>query len=143
MEESLLKSNFLGRDGFRWWIGQIAPEEVQKQLNKDGWGNRLKVRIMGYHPYNVVELPNKDLPWAQVLLSTSDGTGAANYGTSHKVRPGDIVFGFFLDGDNAQVPVITGCFGRTSQVPSEDYAGPFQPFTGYTNRIPNDGSRIK
>jgi hypothetical protein len=143
MEESLLKSNFLGRDGFRWWIGQIAPEEVQKQLNKDGWGNRLKVRIMGYHPYNVVELPNKDLPWAQVLLSTSDGTGASNYATSHKVRPGDIVFGFFLDGDNAQVPVITGCFGRTSQVPSEDYAGPFQPFTGYTNRIPNDGSRIK
>jgi hypothetical protein len=67
MEESLLKSNFLGRDGFRWWIGQIAPEEVQKQLNKDGWGNRLKVRIMGYHPYNVVELPNEDLPWAQVL----------------------------------------------------------------------------
>jgi hypothetical protein len=142
MEESLLKSNFLGRDGFRWWIGQIAPEEVQKQLNKDGWGNRLKVRIMGYHPYNVVELPNKDLPWAQVLLSTSDGTGAANYATSHKVRPSDIVFGFFLDGDNAQVPVITGCFGRTSQVPSEDYAGPFQPFTGYTNRIKNDGSRI-
>ena len=143
MEESLLKSNFLGRDGFRWWIGQIAPEEVQKQLNKDGWGNRLKVRIMGYHPYNVVELPNKDLPWAQVLLSTSDGTGASNYATSHKVRPGDIVFGFFLDGDNAQVPVITGCFGRTSQVPSEDYAGPFQPFTGYTTRIQNDGTRIK
>ncbi len=143
MEESLLKSNFLGRDGFRWWIGQIAPEDVQKQINKDGWGNRLKVRIMGYHPYNVAELPNKDLPWAQILLSTSDGTGAANYGTSHKVRPGDVVFGFFLDGDNAQIPVITGCFGRTSQVPSEDYAGPFQPFTGYTNRIKNDGSRIK
>lgn len=146
IDESLLKSNFIGRDGFRWWIGQIAPEDVQKQLNKDakeGWGNRLKVRIMGYHPYNVTELPNKDLPWAQVLLSTSDGTGAANYATNHKVRPGDIVFGFFLDGDNAQIPVISGCFGRTSQFPSEDYAGPFIPFTGYTTRITNDGSRIK
>jgi hypothetical protein len=146
IDESLLKSNFIGRDGFRWWIGQIAPEDVQKQLNKDakeGWGNRLKVRIMGYHPYNVTELPNKDLPWAQVLLSTSDGTGAANYATNHKVRPGDIVFGFFLDGDNAQIPVIFGCFGRTSQFPSEDYAGPFIPFTGYTTRITNDGSRIK
>ena len=146
IDESLLKSNFVGRDGFRWWIGQIAPEEVQKQLNKDakdGWGNRLKVRIMGYHPYSVEELPNEDLPWAQVLLSTSDGTGASNYGTSHKVRPADIVFGFFLDGDNAQIPVISGCFGRTDQVPSEDYASPFVPFTGYTTRIPNDGSRIK
>ena len=142
MEESLLKSNFLGRDGFRWWIGQVAPEEVQKQLNKNGWGNRLKVRIMGYHPYSVAELPNEDLPWAQVLLSTSDGTGSSNYATSHKVRPSDIVFGFFLDGDNAQIPVISGCFGKTSQVPSEDYAGPFIPFTGYTTRITNDGSRI-
>jgi hypothetical protein len=143
MEESLLKSNFLGRDGFRWWIGQVAPEEVQKQLNKDGWGNRLKVRIMGYHPYSVAELPNEDLPWAQVLLSTSDGTGSSNYATSHKVRPSDIVFGFFLDGDNAQIPVISGCFGKTSQVPSEDYVSPFIPFTGYTTRITNDGSRIK
>jgi hypothetical protein len=146
IDESLLKSNFVGRDGFRWWIGQIAPEEVQKQLNKDakdGWGNRLKVRIMGYHPYSVEELPNEDLPWAQILLSTSDGTGAANYGTNHKVRPADIVFGFFLDGDNAQIPVISGCFGRTDQVPSEDYVSPFIPFTGYTTRIQNDGSRVE
>ena len=25
IENNLLKSNFLGRDGFRWWIGQIPP----------------------------------------------------------------------------------------------------------------------
>jgi len=144
IDESLLKSNFIGRDGFRWWIGQIPPTESQDaQINGDGWGNRSKVRIMGYHPYSTAELSNEDLPWAQVLLSTTDGTGAANYGTNHKLKQGDIVFGFFLDGDNAQIPVISGCFGRTDQVPSEDYVGPFIPFTGYTNRITNDGSRIK
>ena len=144
IDESLLKSNFIGRDGFRWWIGQIPPTESQDgQINGAGWGNRSKVRIMGYHPYNTVELSNEDLPWAQVLLSTTDGTGAANYGTNHKLKQGDTVFGFFLDGDNAQIPVIVGCFGRTDQVPSTEYAGPFQPFTGYTNRIQNDGSRIK
>jgi hypothetical protein len=144
IDESLLKSNFIGRDGFRWWIGQIPPTESQDgQINGAGWGNRSKVRIMGYHPYNTVELSNEDLPWAQVLLSTTDGTGAANYGTNHKLKQGDTVFGFFLDGDNAQIPVIVGCFGRTDQVPSTEYAGPFIPFTGYTNRIQNDGSRIK
>jgi hypothetical protein len=144
IDESLLKSNFIGRDGFRWWIGQIPPTESQDgQINGAGWGNRSKVRIMGYHPYNTVELSNEDLPWAQVLLSTTDGTGAANYGTNHKLKQGDTVFGFFLDGDNAQIPVIVGCFGRTDQVPSTEYAGPFIPFTGYTNRIKNDGSRIK
>jgi hypothetical protein len=144
MDESLLKSNFLGRDGFRWWIGQIPPESAHGgQINGAGWGNRFKVRIMGYHPYNTVELPDEDLPWAQCLLSTTAGTGASNHVTTVKVRPSDTVFGFFLDGDNAQIPIIMGCFGRTSQVPSSDYAGPFQPFTGQTSKINNDGTALK
>ena len=144
IDESLLKSNFLGRDGFRWWIGQIPPaESMDKQINKDGWGNRTKVRILGYHPYDDGELPNEELPWAQILLSTTDGSGASNMATNHKIRPGDIVFGFFLDGDNAQIPVISGVFGRTDQVPSTTYTSPFVPFTGYTDRIPNDGSKVK
>ncbi len=137
IEESLLKSNFVGRDGFRWWIGQVAPVTVQdKQANKEGWGNRCKVRIMGYHPYSQADLPDNDLPWAQVLLPTTAGTGAANYATNTKLRPSDVVFGFFMDGDNAQIPVILGCFGRTSEVLTDDYKSPFVPFTGYTDRVP-------
>jgi hypothetical protein len=137
IEESLLKSNFIGRDGFRWWIGQVAPVTVQdKQANKEGWGNRCKVRIMGYHPYSQADLPDNDLPWAQVLLPTTAGTGAANYATNTKLRPSDVVFGFFMDGDNAQIPVILGCFGRTSEVLTDDYKSPFVPFTGYTDRVP-------
>jgi hypothetical protein len=144
IDESLLKSNFLGRDGFRWWVGQIPPESAHGgQINGAGWGNRFKVRIMGYHPYNTVELPNEDLPWAQCLLPTTSGTGAGNNSTSVKVSPGDTVFGFFLDGDNAQIPVIMGCFGRTSQVPSGDYAGPFQPFTGYTGKVKKPNGTLK
>ena len=51
IDESLIKSNFVGRDGFRWWIGQIPPADAQGgQVNGAGWGNRFKVRIMGYHP---------------------------------------------------------------------------------------------
>lgn len=144
IDESLLKSNFIGRDGFRWWIGQIPPESSHGgQINGAGWGNRFKVRIMGYHPYNTVELPNEDLPWAQCLLPTTSGTGAGNNATSVKVSPGDTVFGFFLDGDNAQIPVIMGCFGRTSQVPSADYAGPFIPFTGYTGKVKKPNGTLK
>ena len=37
LEDSILKSNFIGRDGFRWWIGQVASEEAQgDQLNQIG-----------------------------------------------------------------------------------------------------------
>ena len=29
IDEALLKTNFVGKDGFRWWVGQIAPANVQ------------------------------------------------------------------------------------------------------------------
>jgi hypothetical protein len=145
MEQSLLKSNFVGRDGFLWWIGQVAPESAQKkQLDKEAWGNRRKVRIMGYHPSNEQDLSNDDLPWAQVLLSATDGSGAGNYATSIKISPGDSVFGFFIDGDNAQLPVIIGVFGKTKEGASkEEFRLPFQPFTGYTSKITNDDSKLR
>ena len=28
MDAINFKTNFIGKDGFVWWIGQIAPEEV-------------------------------------------------------------------------------------------------------------------
>ena len=144
LEESFLKTNFMGRDGFRWWVGQIPPEgkDYDLQQNGGGWGNRIKVRILGYHPYSVVELPNKDLPWATILMGTTDGSGAQNRATSVSIAPGDTVFGFFLDGDNGQVPVIMGVFGRTSQVPTEEFISPFVPFTGNTEKVKNDGGIV-
>ena len=137
MEQSLFKTNFIGRDGFRWWIGQIAPiESWEASINGGGWGTRYKVRIMGYHPDNETELKNEDLPWAGVLMPTTAGSGGANFGQSGALRPGDIVVGFFLDGDDAQIPMIMGTFGRTGDAnPFDSYSSPFVPFTGYTERI--------
>lgn len=134
LDQSLLQSHFIGRDGFRWWIGQIPPlESMGKQIEGGGWGNRFKVRILGYHPYSEVDLPNEDLPWAQCLIPTTAGSGAANVSTGVQLQQGDIVFGFFLDGDNAQIPVILATFGRTDQVPSTNYKYPFDGFTGFSS----------
>ena len=149
IENNLLKTNFLGKDGFRWWIGQIAPEDAQgDQLNEIGnaWGCRLKVRIYGYHPPNETELANDDLPWAQVLLSPQGGSGKANRARSLRISPGDIVMGFFLDGDDAQLPVIMGIFGNNPDYygGSGEYTSPFEPFTGYTSKIkPNPTFIVK
>ena len=142
IEESLVKSNFIGRDGFRWWIGQIPPlSTMGKQTTGNGWGNRYKVRIMGYHPANTTELKDEDLPWAICLLPTTSGTGGAELTTSIKLTQGDTVFGFFLDGDDAQIPVIMGCLGHTKYKVSGE-PGPFKPFTGYSDYIKNNGARI-
>ena len=156
MEQSLIKTNFVGRDGFRWWIGQIAPDEVQAsqtkgvaktggRYSKDGpppFGNRYKVRIMGYHPYNTVELKDEELPWATVVSPPGYGTGSAGLFKTIRFQQGDSVLGFFLDGDNAQVPVIFGALGNSPQKASEGAPLPFQSFTGYTSTLkkPSEGT---
>ena len=30
---ALGKTNFVGKDGFNWWIGQIAPPEPRRKVN--------------------------------------------------------------------------------------------------------------
>ena len=146
IDESLLKSHFIGRDGFRWWLGQIAPVEAwEEQANGNGWGYRYKVRILGYHPLDISELSNDDLPWAQVMFPTTTGSGAAKYAVNPKIRPGDMVIGFFMDGDNAQIPVIMGTLGHTSDWSTAEYKNPFTPFTGHTSRVksPKGTGRIE
>ena len=124
MDAFNFKTNFIGKDGFVWWIGQIAPEdswiknfdqysEIDTDLAK-AWGIRYKVRIMGYHPYSDVELANDDLPWAQLLASPGN-SGSQNTRETVRLAQGDIVVGFFLDGHNAQVPMIMGTFAHTKQ----------------------------
>ncbi len=34
MDRALIKTNFVGKDGFRWWIGQVAPDKVQAPQTK-------------------------------------------------------------------------------------------------------------
>jgi len=134
MEESLLKTNFIGRDGFVWWIGQIATEKSwEKQANGEGWGLRYKVRIMGYHPASEAELKDDDLPWAQVMVH--GGTGSANVFKTVRYNQGDVVVGFFLDGDNAQLPVIMGAFGNSKYAPKDEAVGPFKSFSGYSETM--------
>lgn len=135
IENLLLKSNFLGKDGFRWWIGQIPPSkfwDLSFSRKPDTWGNRVKVRIMGYHPQNTIELKDEDLPWATVIIPVTAGSGKAGKAKPIRIAQGDIVIGFFLDGDDAQQPVIFGVIGNSKYVVNKKPPSPFQPFTGYT-----------
>ena len=106
IDESVLKSNFLGRDGFRWFVGQV-PAQVSPSENT--WGERVPVRIFGYHTPDGSVLPDTELPLALILKPVT--AGAANRQSSAIVG-GEFVVGFFLDGDDAQQPVITGVIDK-------------------------------
>ena len=122
MNETLFKSNILGRDGFIWWIGRVADPSVWKKTNDflatDGKKQqRVKVRIIGYHPWDNT-LPEKDLPWAEVMQDPQVGSGQGGIGESMSLQGGETAVGFFLDGEEAQQPVIFGLLNRNQDVTS-------------------------
>ena len=144
LDQGLVKTHFLGKDGFIWWIGQIVdqtqwggnfPEHPTPTTKEQkGFDFRYKVRIMGYHTASQADLPNEDLPWASVLLPVTAGVSGGGMSTPN-LRRGNFVQGFFMDGEDAQQPVIMGVLGYNQYTdilknPPEDVS--FVPFSGYT-----------
>ena len=123
IDHALLQSNFAGRDGFVWWIGKVAHPKFWRDGATDveeGWPFRCKVRIIGYHPFNEEELSENDLPWAHVMVPAHTGAGQACLGESSRMVGGETVFGFFLDGEEGQQPVVFGALQRHLKGPTNE-----------------------
>jgi len=115
--------NFLGHDGFIWWIGVV--EDIDDPLTL----GRCKVRCFGYHPaIKENAVPTADLPWALAIhpLNTPNLYGAP--------RVGEWVFGFFLDALSAQEPAILGYIPGIPQAASE-YFGATPSLTRNFNTV--------
>lgn len=155
LNESLLKKQFIGRDGFIWWIGQVceagtwaenAPAlPVANISDLPGFKRRVKVSILGYHTASKDDLKNEDLPWAYVLMPPTAGGGMGGGSESLNFTGGEWVFGFFLDGEDAQQPVVLGVFGKSSQVDfRKDIPNTrFEPFSGFSNGAVEPLTNIK
>ena len=94
--------NFMGKDGFVWFVGVVEDRMDPKFLG------RLRVRCLGYHTEDVSKLPHWDLPWAHVMnpitSATVSGVGQSPLGAVE----GTWVMGYFRDGSAAQEAVIMG-----------------------------------
>lgn len=152
MESStLFNSGFLGAS-FLWWVGKIADDSfwrdnilTGKFQSKDsipGWGRRYKVRIIGLHDQEEAVIPSDQLPWAQVMYPVTGGGGQTNASQTANLRQGMFVFGFFLDGQDQQVPVIMGVLGNNAQT-ALDTSGKknFAATSGFAkNKSPKTGT---
>ena len=148
IDHSLLKTQYTGRDGFIWWIGKVAPPDVWRDEQTDpqeGWSYRCKVRIIGYHPFDGDTLPDTDLPWDHVMASPTGGAGQGGLGESSSMVGGETVFGFFLDGEEGQQPVIFGALQRnlhsventiTKEAIEQEKSAGFDTFSSYNMGIP-------
>jgi len=109
-------TNFWGKDPMNWWIGQVtdpekgkwgdALEKTQAANGEEINGFRCRVRIVGYHDC-ADDLPDEDLPLAHILLPPNTAT-TGGCGETVQYQGGEVVVGFFIDGEDAQQPVIFG-----------------------------------
>ncbi len=95
--------NFIGQNGFFWFIGCVEDRKDPLLLG------RVRVRALGWHTENKAEIPTEDLPWATVMMPattpSSSGVGAIS-----GLVEGSWVFGFFMDGIDAQEPTVMGSY---------------------------------
>ena len=138
-------TNFWGKDPMNWWIGQVTDpekgkwgdslESTQAANGEEINGFRCRVRIVGYHDC-ADDLPDEDLPLAHILLPPNTAT-TGGCGETVQYQGGEVVVGFFMDGEDAQQPVIFGTLFKqpfirdeltTSQFKAKKQTC-FQPYT--------------
>ena len=147
IEQGLFQKHIVGRDGFIWWVGQLVSDSWKDNIvgstveevplsNQEGFSYRYQVRIMGYHSADLVALPDDQLPWAGVMMPVTAGASSPDSaGATPKLRAGNFVYGFFLDGEDAQQPLIIGVLGYNQY--TQVYKGPSGPFIPFMGHDPN------
>jgi hypothetical protein len=93
------KKDFAGKNGFVWWTGVVEDRQDPLKLG------RCRVRCVGWHAEDKSHLPTNMLPWALPSY-------APNQTQTYAPKDGDMVFGFFMDGENAQNPIMLGVFPK-------------------------------
>ena len=115
--------NFMGKDGFQWFVGVVEDREDPKTLG------RVRVRCLGYHTEDLIKLPTSDLPWAHPMNPITSATVSGLGQTPLGVVEGTWVVGFFTDGPTAQQPVIMGTLpGVPKVLPSVQTTKGFQDY---------------
>lgn len=104
-------------DNTRWFVGRVIDGAPPAGLE-----GRVRVRIFGIHSDDVNDIPQADLPWAQVM-NPSNSYGVSGLGVMPHIQAGAMVFGIFLDGVNSQLPLILGSLPQIEYPTSVQAAG--------------------
>jgi len=100
----------VGEEGFRWFIGVVEDRDDPEQQG------RVRVRIYNVHG-DIVETPRNTLPWALILMpgysASLNQVGVSATG----LQVGSTVVGFFMDGNDATMPMIFGVMPGKNDIP--------------------------
>lgn len=128
------------------WQDNIEASHFDPK-NKKGWGYRYRVRYIGLHSPSTQDLPDDQLPMANVVVPVTAGSGIGGFVDTPSISAGSIVVGFFADGMGGQEPYITGILiNSNNEVPKEqpkDQLGGLQLFNDtYKGTNPQTGAFV-
>ena len=109
--------NFMGLDGFVWFIGVVEDRNDPSKLG------RVKVRCLGFHSEDKNDIPTETLPWAHVMHPVTDPSMQGMGNTPSFLVEGTWVVGFFRDADEKQQPIIMGTLPGYPQTVSDKSKG--------------------
>lgn len=118
-----------GQSNFKnmvWFMGVVEDVNDPEMLN------RVRVRCVGYHTADKTLMPTGDLPWAPFISSTAQMSAPM-------VNQGDWVVGFFVDGEQAQQPIVMGSIVGKPDSPANPNEGFYDP-AGIHPRFPGEGT---
>lgn len=116
----------IGTD-FVWFMGVVEDRNDPLQMG------RVRVRTH-WQTADKDILPTDDLPWAQVVVPTSVGSG--DFGSSPTgYAEGSWVVGFFMDGEHKQHPLIVGAISGFPTLVADTDKGFNDPRGVYPQRI--------
>lgn len=92
----------LGQEGFVWFFGVVEDREDPLKLG------RVKVRIYDFHSTNKALMPTDQLPWAIIMVPPTNPSFNKVGLSPNGLTVGSTVVGFFMDGYDANQPVIMG-----------------------------------
>lgn len=106
-------------DHISWFFGVVEDRMDPYMLG------RLRVRVIGYHPFNrnaddVSGLPVEDLPWMTVLMPTTSASISGIAGSVTGAVEGTHVFGLWLDKHKTNGIVLGTTAGYFLEKPNPD-----------------------
>ena len=125
----------IGKEGVRWFVGKV------EDINDPEMLGRVKLRVLNEHTETKISVD--DLHWATPLLPTTSASFRQVGRSPTGLLVGSLVFGWFLDGNEKQMPIIWGSYAK---LPGKDQANNDVPaLARETNTIdkPLDGPEPK
>ena len=117
----------MGDSGFIWFFGKV--EDNTNDPLKIG---RVRVRAFNIHSPDVSSVPTNTLPWAMISQSPTSAAESEVGISPTGIANNSLCWGFFLDGNHYQQPVVVGTFQGIPNGKSD-----LTPLATGTNTIPN------